>query len=66
MFLVIYPNFFFGIWAACVNLVPFQNFSEDAGEVLPLFNKTSQAKYQIGTMVQDWNVAGSTSRPIWS
>jgi len=44
-----------------------QKISEDAGEVLPLFNKTSQAKYQIGTMVQDWNVAGSsTNKPIWS
>lgn len=42
-----------------------QNFSENASEVLPLFNKTSQAKYQIGTMVEDWNVAGK-SRPIWS
>lgn len=42
-----------------------QNFSENASEVLPLFNKTSQAKYQIGTMVKDWNVAGSL-QPSWS
>lgn len=43
-----------------------QNYTEEAGEVLPLFNKTSQAKYQMGTMVQDWNVAGPACRPIWS
>jgi len=38
-----------------------QSASEDASEVLPLFNKTSKAKYMMRGMVHDWNVNSKSS-----
>jgi len=38
-----------------------QAASEEASEVLPLFNKTSKAKYMMRGMVHDWNVNSKSS-----